>query len=109
MPYANFLKLHLFNPYVKLKWRKVPPLKTRKICYCGGNITTMTTLTVMLTLQHPHDAKPDPTRPSRSKFGWKITTNRTVEDFEVAWADHAQRLTNPWKTIFTGVLADFGV
>ena len=34
----------------------------------------------MLILQYPHDAKPDPTRPSRSKFSWKITTNRTVED-----------------------------
>jgi len=33
------------NFSVKLKWRKVPPLKTWKICYCGGNIAPMTTLT----------------------------------------------------------------
>ena len=43
-------------------------MKTRKICYCGGNIARMMTLTLMLTLQDPHDAKPDPTRPSRSEF-----------------------------------------
>ena len=53
---------------VTLKWRKVPPLKTRKMCYCGGNIASMTTLTLLLTLPDPHDAKPDLTRPSLSEF-----------------------------------------
>jgi len=65
---------------MKPKWRKVPPLKTQKICYCGWNIAPMTTLTLMLTLQDPHDAKPDHTKPSQSEFDQKVTTGRTVED-----------------------------
>jgi len=36
-------------------------LKHKKICYCGGNIVPMTTLTLMLTQQDPDDDKPDPT------------------------------------------------
>jgi len=40
----------------------------------------MTTLILMLTLQDPHDAKPDPTRSSRSEFDYKITTSRSFED-----------------------------
>jgi len=29
--------------------------------------------------------------------------------FEVAWAGHAQRMTNPCKNVFSAVLIDFGV
>jgi len=40
-----------------------------------------------------------------------MTTSRTISDrhlsLEVVWADHAQRMTIPRKTVFTAALANF--